>query len=308
MKKGIQDLHEKQTRSSDVFTIKEKAELLEFLLEALSSKSRNSVKSVLARGQVSVNGQAITQYNAELKPGDKIEINWTKKATGDKLEGLTLLYEDEDVIVVDKKEGLLTIATEKEKQATAYRQLMEHVQAFHSSQRIFIVHRLDRDTSGVMMFAKSQEVQQKLQNDWKNAISERSYLALVEGHIKRKAGTITSWLKETRTHLMYSSPKPNGGQKAVTHYSVLQTTPQFSLLQANLETGRKNQIRVHMQEIGHPVVGDKKYGATKGNPIGRLGLHAHILSFKHPRTGKVMRFESHMPKSFNHLIKNRPTS
>ncbi|WEG12313.1 RluA family pseudouridine synthase [Pullulanibacillus sp. KACC 23026] len=292
----------KSNSVAERFEVKETSELLEFLLQVIGNRGRNTVKSILARGQVSINGKKTTQYNEPLKSGDVVEVNLAKKGDSKKLEGVTILYEDEDILVVDKKEGLLTIASDKEKQLTAYRQLTDYVQTFDPKQRIFIIHRLDRDTSGVLMFAKSQEIQQKLQNDWKNSVSERTYIALVEGQIKKKTGTITSWLKETRTHLMYSSNKPNGGQKAVTHYAVLKASDKFSLLQVNLETGRKNQIRVHMQDIGHPVVGDKKYGG-RGNPIGRLGLHAHILSFKHPQTGKIMRFESPVPKRFNQLFK-----
>ena len=286
-----------QGQQASVYHVDHPQELLAFLLQAMENRGRNAVKAILARGQVVVDGQVTTQYDQELKAGQTVEVSWVKKAAPGSFTDMGILYEDEDIIVIDKGAGLLSIASDKEKQVTAYRQLMDHLRKWDPKQRVFIVHRLDRETSGVMLFAKSEEIQQALQNDWKNTVSERTYIALVEGHVKRKTGTITSWLKETRTHLVYSSPKPNGGQKAVTHYAVLKTSSHYSLLQVNLETGRKNQIRVHMQEMGYPIVGDKKYGG-KGNPIGRLGLHANILTFKHPRSGEVLRFESPIPKRF----------
>ena len=169
--------------------------------------------------------------------------------------------------------------------------LSEYVKKFNPKNLIFIVHRLDRDTSGLMMFAKSKKVQEVLQKDWNNAIIERSYVVVVEGTVEKAEGTVTSWLKENKALVMYSSQTPDDGQKAVTHYKVLKTDKQFSLLEVKLETGRKNQIRVHMKDMGYPVTGDKKYGA-KLNPIGQMGLHARVLSFKHPSSGKTLRFDT----------------
>jgi 23S rRNA pseudouridine1911/1915/1917 synthase len=147
-----------------------------------------------------------------------------------------------------------------------------------------------------MMFAKSKDVQQKLQNAWKNTVSERTYIALVEGRVQED-GTISSWLTEDKTLTVRSSKNPNHGKKAVTHYKVLKSNKNSSLLKVNLETGRKNQIRVHMQELGHPIVGDKKYG-SRSNPIRRMGLHAHVLAFRHPKSGESLRFESEVPSVF----------
>src|SRR5699024_4635402 len=163
---------------------------------------------------------------------------------------IEILYEDDDLVAVDKEAGLLTIASDKEKQATAYRQLSDYVKSGNPKARIFIVHRLDRDTSGVMLFAKSKQIQQRLQNSWKDSV-------LVEGSVE-KNGTVTSWLTEDKTLTMRSSSRPDKGQKAVTRYKVLETGRELSLLQVNLETGRKNQIRVHMQDLGHPIIGDRK--------------------------------------------------
>ncbi|KKC46562.1 RluA family pseudouridine synthase [Paenibacillus sp. D9] len=279
------------------YAVQEPAELLAFLLIKLSGAGRNSVKSMLARGQVSVDGRPSTAYNLPLAPGQTVTVQTEKTVEAPPLAGLSILHEDDHVIVIHKDAGLLSIASPKEAEMTAYRQLMAHVRAKDPAGRIFVVHRLDRDTSGVMMFAKSEDVQQKLQNNWQEAVKERTYIALVEGRVSKAEGTISSWLKESSTLKMYSSPHPNGGQHAVTHYKTIQSSPGFSLLEVNLETGRKNQIRAHMEELGHPVVGDKKYG-SKSKAIGRLGLHASVLAFIHPVTESLMRFEADMPKSF----------
>lgn len=280
------------------YEVKEPAELLSFLLKSITNQSRNSIKSMLGRGQVSVNGKQETAYNAPLQPGQTVTVSMERVVEQVPFVGLAIVHEDEDIIVIKKDAGLLSIAASPEdNELTAYRQLTAHVRASHPDNRIFVVHRLDRDTSGVMMFAKSKDVQQTLQNNWQDIVKERSYVALVEGKVKKPEGTISSWLKESKTLKMYSSPYPNDGQHAVTHYKVLQSNANFSLLDVHLETGRKNQIRVHMEDIGHPIVGDKKYGA-RSKAIGRLGLHARILAFEHPTTGKLMRFETDIPKLF----------
>ncbi|MCR8645628.1 RluA family pseudouridine synthase [Paenibacillus sp. N1-5-1-14] len=284
-------------------TVTESAELLSFVMEKLPSRGRNSIKSILSRGQISVNGKAITQFNHPLEPGQEVVINWEKIVEEVKLLGIRIIHEDDDIMVINKDSGMLSIATATEKENTAYHQLTDHVRRTDPKARIFVVHRLDRDTSGVMMFAKNEEAQQKMQNAWQDAVEERTYVALVEGNVKRESGTITSWLKESKTLLMYSSQYANDGQKAVTHYKLLQTNREFSLLEVNLETGRKNQIRVHMSDIGHPVVGDKKYGSRK-NIIGRLGLHARVLAFQHPTTGEKMRFETKVPEKFQRVVQD----
>lgn len=276
--------------------VKETTELLAFLFEMMPNKSRNSVKAILSRGQVIVNGATSTQFNETLQPGDKVQMR-TRVATDNvKMSGVTILYEDNELIVIEKEAGLLSVASEKERDVTAYRQLTDYVRSLHPKNRIFVVHRLDRETSGVMMFAKNKDIQQTLQNAWQELVRERSYVALVEGVVK-KDGTHTSWLKENKAFFVYSSPRTNDGQKAVTHYKILKTSRNLTLLEVHLETGRKNQIRVHMQDLGHPVVGDKKYGA-QNNSISRLGLHAQAIAFTHPKTGESLRFESKIPSSF----------
>ncbi len=173
--------------------------------------------------------------------------------------------------------------------------------AFGSRLRIFTVHRLDRATSGVLMVAKNEKIKLALQDNWADLVSERVYVAVIEGQLREKSGRIQSWLKETKTLLMYSSPKVSDGLEAIINYQVLNETAEYSLLDIHLETGRKNQIRVHMKELGHNIVGDKKYGA-KADSLKRLGLHAYKLEFKHPFSDKVMCFETRTPKSFTSLF------
>ncbi|MFC7319584.1 RluA family pseudouridine synthase [Halobacillus campisalis] len=285
-------------KNSNRYRVDEPSQLLEYLFTILSDRSRNSVKTLLARGQVSVDGQPETAFNYKLQQGQMVEIGHNrsfKKSTP--LQGLKILHEDEDLIIIDKSSGLLSVATAKEKQSTAYRQLTDHVKNHNPKGRIFIVHRLDRETSGVMMFAKNEKIKRALQNNWKDIVRERIYMALVEGEVQTAEGTISSWLKESKSMKMHSSQKPNDGQYAVTHYKRIQWNSSFSLLEVQLETGRKNQIRVHMEDIGHPIAGDKKYGAA-GKGIGRLGLHAKLLTFQHPATKKLMRFKAETPEAF----------
>jgi 23S rRNA pseudouridine1911/1915/1917 synthase len=277
--------------------VTEGIELMKFLLAQLPGKGRNHIKLLLAHRQISVNNEVITQFNYPLEVGQQVMVNWTKVQGESGLQGLKILFEDQYLIVIEKQSGLLSIATTKEKDQTAYSILSRHVKRENPKNSIFVVHRLDKDTSGVMMFAKNQDVQQVLQKSWKEIVIERSYVLVVEGTVIKEQGTITSWLKESKTLIMYSSPVPNEGQKAITHYQVLNKNNKFSLLEVELETGRKNQIRVHMQDLGHSVAGDKKYGATK-NPINRLALHARVLTFRHPVTGQEMHFETNIPKQF----------
>ena len=280
--------------------------LLDFLLLRLSNKSRNYVKSLLTHGEVSVDGRPITQYDTPLQEGQRIRINQSiireKRQTGK----LDILYEDSDIIVINKPAGLLTIASDKEKESTAYHLLTDYVRQQNPANCIFVVHRLDRDTSGVLMVAKSERIKLALQDNWAELVSDRGYMAVVEGQLEEKSGRIRSWLKETKTLLVYSSTRSGDGLEAITDYKVLNETAEYSLLEIHLQTGRKNQIRVHMKDIGHSVVGDKKYGA-KADPLKRLGLHAYKLEFRHPFSRRVMCFQTQTPKSFTSLFQ-RPKS
>lgn len=292
----------KPTRSdSTQFRVTEETELLVFLLAKITSRSRNDVKALLRDQQIFVDGKSITQFNHPLKPEQLVEVKWRKAPEEAKYRGLNIVFEDQYLIVIEKQAGVLSIATEKQKDNTAYSILSSHVKKQDPRNRIFVVHRLDRETSGLMMFAKSEKIQKLLQESWNATIEERTYLAVVEGYVEKKQDTITSYLVESKALIVYSSKNPEVGQKAVTHYEVLKSNKNFSLLKVNLETGRKNQIRVHAKDMGHSVVGDEKYGA-KTDPIKRLGLHAWVLAFKHPITGKDFRFETEMPAKFTGLF------
>lgn len=284
-----------------VFHVAEKSLLMEFLMAQMPHKSRNNVKSLLSHKQVLVDGKPVSQFDHPLLPGQKVEISNNRIAPEQKFREYTILYEDQHIIVIDKMAGLLSMATENEKRATAFSLLSRHVKKQDRSNKIFIVHRLDRETSGLMLFAKSEVVKNRLQETWNNTIIERTYLAVVEGPVEKQEGTISSYLSEDKVFKMHSSQNPVSGKKAVTHFSVLKKNNAYSLLKVNLETGRKNQIRIHMQEMGHCIVGDKKYGATT-NPIRRLGLHAQQLSFIHPVTGEKMNFETNVPRVFLRLF------
>jgi len=282
--------------------VSEATELMKFLIEKFPEKSRTTIKSMLAHKQITVDEMVTTKFDFPLKRGQIVFLNKKKSDEKPRFRGLRLVYEDADLIVIDKGSGLLSIASETEKTKTAYSMLSEYVKKFDPRNLIFIVHRLDRDTSGLMMFAKNKKVQEILQKDWNDSIIDRSYVVVVEGIVEKEEGTIISWMKENKALVMYSSQTPDDGQKAITNYKLLKSGKQFSMLEVKLETGRKNQIRVHMKDIGHPVTGDKKYGA-KLNPIGQMGLHARVLSFKHPVTGKTMRFDTPIPGKFLKVFK-----
>lgn len=282
--------------------VTEASELMKFLIEKFPEKSRTTIKSMLAHKQITVGEMVTAKFDFPLKRGQMVFLNKKKSDEKPRFRGLRIVHEDADLIVVEKGSGLLSMASETEKSKTAYSMLSEYVKKSDPKNLIFIVHRLDRDTSGLMMFAKSKKVQEILQKDWNDSIIDRSYVVVVEGIVENEEGTVSSWLKENKALVMFSSQTPNDGQKAVTHYKLLRSNKLFSMLEVKLETGRKNQIRVHMKDIGHPVTGDKKYGA-KLNPIGQMGLHARVLSFKHPVTGKTLRFDTPIPGKFLKLFK-----
>ncbi|WP_136810450.1 RluA family pseudouridine synthase [Desulfosediminicola flagellatus] len=291
----------KNKKTADTFTVKQSGQLLDTLIAAFPGKSRKLLKAILRDQQVIVNKRAVTQFDQVIKAGQTIEVCWEKTSPRKRPHGLNIVFEDDQIIVVNKPAGLLTVATDKEKRRTAYAILSDYVKTEDPDNKIFIVHRIDRETSGLLLFAKNEEIKHKIQETWITTIKERTYIAVVEGKIEREGGTITSFLHESKAFIVYSSQNPNVGKKAVTHYKTLKTNKDFSLLQINLETGRKHQIRVHMQDIGHPVVGDVKYG-SKIKPIGRLGLHAQGLVFTHPKTNELCSFETPIPAKFSKLF------
>lgn len=292
---------EKKAQKSDTFTVDAKGQLLDSLIAAFPHKSRKLLKAVLRDQQILVDNRTVTQFDHPLKAGQVVKVSWEKSSPQKRPHGLNIIFEDDDIIVVNKPAGLLTVATDKEKRKTAYALLSDYVKTEDPDNKIFIVHRIDRETSGLLLFAKNEEIKRKIQETWITTIKERTYIAAVEGEIKRESGTITSYLNESKAFIVYSSQNPKAGKKAITHYKTLKSNKDFSLLQVNLETGRKHQIRVHMQDIGHPVVGDTKYG-SKTKPIGRLALHAQGLVFTHPKTNELCSFETGIPEKFNQLF------
>ncbi len=292
--------HDKDFKNIREFTVKSQCELLAFLLETLKDQSRNSVKSLLTNHRIAVNGAPVTQYNLKLYPKDTVIIS--KSAIRRKTRSnLPIIYEDDEIIVINKPSGLLSVASDTEKGSTAYRMLSDYVQQKDKHNRIFVVHRLDEDTSGVLMVAKNPQIKEALQDKWNELVSKRGYYAIVEGKMEKPSGTIKSYLKKNAQNMMYSSKKPGDGQLAITHYKVLKETDNYSLLDVNIDSGRKNQIRVHLGESGHYVIGDDKYGEPS-NPIKRLGLHAYELDITHPFTKKLMKFKAPMPKEFDELF------
>ncbi len=292
----------KEVKRDTRIKVAEESGLLQFLLNNLPGKSRTNVKSLLSRRQVWVGKKVETHFDFQLKAGDEVSIEWSHKPEEINYRGLRILHEDSSVIVIEKDAGLLSIATSKEAQLTAYSILSGHVKAEDVKNRIFILHRLDKGTSGLMMFARSEAIQEIMQKQWHDNVTERIYIAVVEGCVENDRGRIRSFLKENKALMMYSTEDSENGDEAITTYNVIKRSDKFSMLEVELDTGRKNQIRVHMKDIGHSVVGDTKYN-SKVNPIGRMGLHAKVLEFKHPVSGKIMRFETPIPQKFLSLFK-----
>ncbi len=301
MKKKRHRITKKKKMRISTFTVEKGDTLFASLIANFTHKSRNTLKSVLRDRQVAVDGKAVTQYDHALIPGQRVEVRWDRIVPQEQPRELKIVYQDLDLIVINKPAGLLTVATDKEKRKTAYSMLSRYVKTEHPDNKIFIIHRIDRETSGLLMFARNEAVKRKIQETWNTTISQRTYVAVVEGQVVQEKGTITSWLTESKAFIVYSSQNPKLGQKAVTHYKKMKGNSTYSLLQINLETGRKHQIRVHMQDINHTIIGDKKYG-SRLNPIRRMGLHAQVLAFTHPTTGEPCHFETAIPQKFLSLL------
>lgn len=276
------------------YIVKENEILIEFLKKMFSNLSKNSVKSLLHNEKVFVNGNMTTKYNYELNIGDVVEIR--EKVA----KNIDIIYEDKNIIVINKPSGLLTVATEKEKNKTAYHLVMEYLKKKNKNNRIFIIHRLDKDTSGIIMFAKNERAKHLYQDNWNDIVKKRCYYAVIDGKMENKEGTIKSYLKENGN--MVYSVKDRSGKLAITEYKVLKERKNICLLDINLKTGRKNQIRVHMKENKTPILGDLKYG-EKSKLINRLALHAYKLELVNPVTKKLLTFEINMPNEFKMLFK-----
>lgn len=275
--------------------------LLEFLFSSMPQRKKTSVKELLKHNSVMVNSLVTTQFNYPLNPGDVVKVNLTREFPVFYNRRLKIVYEDDDVIVANKGYGLLSMGTEKIHEGTAYSILKDYLKWVDPRNKIFIIHRLDRDTSGLMMFAKNIEVKETMQHNWNNLVLERKYLCVVEGYVEKDEGIIKSYLAENSRFEVYSTDNPEEGQPAMTRYKVLRRGKGRTLLEVSLDTGRKNQIRVHMKDLGHPIVGDRKYGASS-SPIHRLCLHAQTLRFAHPITRKDMNFQTPVPAAFEGLV------
>lgn len=275
--------------------------LFDFLKENLTSESKNNIKSLLSKKHVYVNDKLQTKYDYKIYKDDIIEIKtkeFTDKETNVKLE---IIYEDDDIIVVNKPNGILTIATNKERELTIYHLVMNYLKAKNTNNKVFIIHRLDKDTSGVLVFAKSEKIKTLFQKNWNDIVLERKYYAIIEGTLKNKKGVIKSYLKENKNHIVYSSKDNINGKLAITEYEIIKSNEKYSLIDINIKTGRKNQIRVHLSDLGKPIIGDKKYG-SKVNPINRLALHAYKLKVIDPRNQKILNFNSKIPKKLEKVL------
>ena len=291
-----------QSKPLQTLKVADNSELLDFLMQQKVKKSRSAIKLLLTHKQVKVNNKVVSLHNYQLVTGDLVTIHKTTKTQESKqLQGLKIIYEDNALVVINKEAGLLTIATDKEKRETAYSIVSEYLKDSDPKSRVFVLHRLDRETSGLMMFAKDKEVQEIMQKNWDDIILTRSYVAVVEGTLSPEEGSIVSWLTEDKNYVMHSSFIDNGGQKAITHYRTLKANDHFSLIELNLETGRKNQIRVHLQHVGHPIIGDKKYG-SRASLIKRVALHANELVFIHPITKEKLQFKLGIPEKMRSLL------
>lgn len=283
-------------------TVRQDAALLSYLFDLLKDRSKSSVKSLLKHGRIWVNGNVKTHFDTPLHPGDEVLISHERAKTTFNNPYLRIVWEDESLIVVEKKDGLLSVSESQAQERTAYAFLSRYVREQDPRNRIFVLHRLDRGTSGLMMFARNKGVQEKLRNDWSTMITRRSYVAVVEGRPDPVQGRLVSYLAENSRMKVFCTDASRG-KEAVMHYRVLQSNNRYSLVEFELETGRKNQIRAQMEEAGYPVAGDPKYGAMT-NPAERLLLHAFRLSFIHPVTGREIAFETPIPSAFRALVKD----
>lgn len=282
-----------------VITVKENAPLLEYLINNVS-ESRSKLKATLQGRGIAVNGRMVTQFDYQLKAGDKIIISRHKKQNQFKSRYVKIVYEDRWLVVVEKNIGILSMAA-GHSSLNVKSVLDDYFLKSRQKCRAHVVHRLDRDTSGLMVYAKDIETEQILEHNWHQIVYDRRYVAVVSGEMEQNNGTIANWLKDNKAYITYSSPTDNGGKYAVTHFHVLNRTTEHSLVEYKLETGRKNQIRVHSADMGYPVCGDMKYG-NGDDPLHRLCLHAYMLCFTHPVTGEPMEFSTPIPTAFRSLF------
>lgn len=277
------------------------ARLLDYLLAAMPDRKRTTVKDYLRHNQVMVGGAVTRQWDHPLKPGDIVRVNTSREFQTFRHPRLRIVYEDEHIIVVNKGYGLLSMGTDRKQEGTAYWLLRDYVKRIDPRNKIFIVHRLDQQTSGLMVFARTPEAKEALQHNWNNMVLERTYVAVTEGAPDPAEGEVRGYLAENSAHEVYVTTDPAKGKLAVTRYRTLRARGKYAMLELSLDTGRKNQIRVHMQQLGTPISGDRRYGGSP-SPIHRLALHARTLRFVHPITRRDMNFSSDLPPGFSRLL------
>lgn len=280
-------------------TVEKKETLLKILSEAFPDFSNKKIKSLIKYKMVEVDNKPVVNSSTSIEAGKIVTVFFQKRAIP-KID-LNIIYEDDDLIAIDKPAGLLSISNSKEKEVTAFRLVSDYIKISKKSAKLFVVHRLDQGTSGVLLFSKNQKLKEELQKNWNDIVYLREYIAVVSGKVE-KSGTIESYLTMNHFQIVHSTKNKEIGNYAKTNYKLIKYKNRYSLLEVNIETGRRNQIRVHMSEAGHPVVGDKKYG-SRVNPINRLALHSSKLYLKDPRSGKMLKLESKVPEEITNLVK-----
>lgn len=286
----------------DRYEVRGEDTLLEWLFKNMSA-SKNKVKATLAGRGVKVNNRVVTQFDHKLYAGDKIAISRSKQNDKFKSRYVKIVYEDQWLVVIEKNVGILSMGVGRAS-LNVKSVLDDYFQKTRQGCRAHVVHRLDRETSGLMVYAKDIETEQIFEHNWQEIVYDRRYIAVVSGELEQEHGTVSNWLKDNKAFVTYSSEHDNGGKFAVTHYFTHERTSELSLVEFKLETGRKNQIRVHASDLGHPVCGDNKYG-NGHDPLHRLCLHAFLLCFYHPRTNQPMEFETPIPTEFKQLFEKR---
>lgn len=297
------DKNYRATKKATTYSVKSDCTVQEFFERQMHGKSKTNQKQLLSKGAVRIGDRVLKHLDDLILAGSTVTIEPKPDPQFIMPPGLSIVYEDDWLLVVYKESGLLTIATETEKEHTAFAYLSAYLKFYNRNDKVFIVHRIDRMTSGLLIFAKNETTQRILRSNWDKMVLSRQYVAVVEGRMEQTSGTITTWLDEDPNSKRVYVCRPGTGKKAITHFDLLDETENLSLLSLELETGRKNQIRVHMSHIGHTLAGDKKYG-SKIDPIGRLCLHARQIEFEHPMTGKILNFETKIPADFLQLFRH----
>lgn len=293
-------MYDSNRNKYDQYVVDREAPLLDWMLSALPG-SKSKIKAILQGHGIKVNGKQVTQFDFQLKPGMKVSVSKSKKNDTFKSRYVNIVYEDRWLVVIEKKVGILSMAA-GHSSLNVKTVLDDYFKRTRQKCTAHVVHRLDRDTSGLMIYAKDMQTEQLLERDWHGTVFDRRYVAVVSGEMEEDEGTVANWLKDNKAYVTFSSPVDNGGKYAVTHFHTLKRTTEHSLVEFRLETGRKNQIRVHTSDMGHPICGDVKYG-NGDDPLHRLCLHAYVLCFYHPVTGKPMEFETPIPTQFRSLFK-----